>query len=157
MRNIVLLNIVAILLPTLVCFGNNANSASKRENQITKSYREPETLLKPISKLATNLDNSRNSIASDSYKRLDNYINSLDDTSYNPELKMCYRSKSATKYFYKIPMNYDNPELIVLIMCSKNMDYDEKQYWYDIYPEMTLEQKQALYDFLSTELHMRIR
>lgn len=43
------------------------------------------------------------------------------------------------------------PELIKLVLNTKSMDDQERQYWFDILPSMSDEQVDRLYDILDTE------
>ncbi|NDK08162.1 hypothetical protein EOM39_02850 [Candidatus Gracilibacteria bacterium] len=43
------------------------------------------------------------------------------------------------------------PELIKLVLNTKSMDDQERQYWFDILPSMSNEQIDRLYDILDTE------
>lgn len=43
------------------------------------------------------------------------------------------------------------PELIQLVLNTKSMDDQERQYWFDIMPSMSNEQIDRLFDILDTE------
>ena len=45
----------------------------------------------------------------------------------------------------------DYPELIQLVLNTKSMDDQERQYWFDIMPSMSDEQIDRLYEILDTE------
>lgn len=49
----------------------------------------------------------------------------------------------------KIEAQY--PELIKLVLDTKSMEDDEKQYWFDIMPSMTDDQIDRLFNILDTE------
>ena len=88
----------------------------------------------------------------DSTPVISRHLSDLADSPYNRALKSCFKAQFAAGQQLKFPVQVNNPELIVLIACSPAMAVNEKQYWFDIYPEMTLGQKERLFDTLSTAL-----
>lgn len=53
-------------------------------------------------------------------------------------------------FAFQVPADVMKP-LVDLIIDTESMDNTEKQYWFDIYPEMTRQQIWALHEILSTE------
>lgn len=83
---------------------------------------------------------------------ISSHLSRLTDSPYTRTLRSCFQEKLVAGQQFKLPVQVDNPELILLIACSSSMETDEKQYWFDVYPELTQEQKERLYDMLSTGL-----
>jgi len=100
--------------------------------------------------MATGIDGTV--LPQDTLVDVDRYLAGLDDAPYHRALKECFQDQQAGGQKYTLPIRVENPELLVLIACSSLMDAGEKQYWYNVLPDMTGEQKERLFNQLSTEL-----
>lgn len=95
-------------------------------------------------------------VSPDSTTVIDSHLSRLTDSPYTRALRSCFQEKLVAGQLFNLPALVDNPELILLIACSSSMETDEKQYWFDVYPELTQEQKERLYDMLSTALQREV-
>ncbi len=84
------------------------------------------------------------------------HLSGLGDSPYNQALKECYQKQLPGEQTFVYPKQPENPELLALIACSSAMDVAEKQYWFDIIPQMASEQKERLFDTLATKLRREV-
>jgi len=84
------------------------------------------------------------------------YLGALDESPYHHALKRCFDESPGNAQKLVLPDLPEDPELVALIACSSVMDIAEKQYWFDVLPNMTGAQKARLLDTLATQLRRDI-
>jgi hypothetical protein len=58
---------------------------------------------------------------------------------------------SASKFFIPDEIQVKYPDLVKLVVATESMDDNEKQYWFDVLPQMTDARVDRLFTILDTE------
>lgn len=73
------------------------------------------------------------------------HIGTVDDIMIKRHIKECLLDISAeTKKQFALPQDPEDHDLVEMVICCNLMNDLEKQYWFDIMPKMTAEQKNRL-------------
>lgn len=94
--------------------------------------------------------------AVDNRETLASYLNGTTVSPLRQNLQACFKQLGEQVSAFKLPQQPENPELIAMVICSKHLSTEEKQYWLDMLPQMTAEQRQQLQDTLIAEFQKNI-